>query len=122
MTPTSPPLKIGIAGLGRLGQRHAEALAFRTRHCERAFATGTMAREHQTSTEVIGIEGKLTVAENAARDRVVRSDAHSGRTGGDPHRSGDHSLTAQRFARVALKAHKPAPGDAFLYLNLLLLA
>ena len=113
MTPTSPPLKIGIAGLGRLGQRHAEALAFRTRHCERAFATGTMAREHQTSTEVIGIEGKLTVAENAARDRVVRSDAHSGRTGGDPHRSGDHSLTAQRFARVDLKAHRSGAVDAW---------
>ena len=27
-------LRVGIAGLGRLGQRHAAALAFHTPHCK----------------------------------------------------------------------------------------
>jgi myo-inositol 2-dehydrogenase/D-chiro-inositol 1-dehydrogenase len=35
-----------------------------------------MAHGHETSTEVIGTAGKLTVGEHAARDRVVRSDGH----------------------------------------------
>ena len=40
------------------------------------YASRTMAHGHETSTEVIGTDGKLTVGEHAARDRVVRSDAH----------------------------------------------
>ncbi|PXW93987.1 myo-inositol 2-dehydrogenase/D-chiro-inositol 1-dehydrogenase [Sphaerotilus hippei] len=39
------------------------------------YASRTMAHGHETSTEVIGTEGKLLVGEHAARDRVVRSDA-----------------------------------------------
>jgi myo-inositol 2-dehydrogenase / D-chiro-inositol 1-dehydrogenase len=30
---SAPSLKIGMVGLGRIGRRHAEQLAFRTRHC-----------------------------------------------------------------------------------------
>lgn len=38
---TSPArLRVGIAGLGRLSQRHAEALAFSTCHVERRSAVG----------------------------------------------------------------------------------
>ncbi len=40
------------------------------------YASRTMAHGHETTTEVIGTEGKLLVGEHAARDRVVRSDAH----------------------------------------------
>lgn len=40
------------------------------------YASRTMAHGHETSTEVIGTTGKLTVGEHAARDRVVRSDGH----------------------------------------------
>ena len=40
------------------------------------YASRTMAHGHETSTEVIGTAGKLTVGEHAARDRVVLSDQH----------------------------------------------
>ena len=40
------------------------------------YASRTMAHGHETMTEVIGTAGKLLVGEHAARDRVVRSDAH----------------------------------------------
>jgi myo-inositol 2-dehydrogenase/D-chiro-inositol 1-dehydrogenase len=39
------------------------------------YASRTMAHGHETSTEVIGTAGKLTVGEHAARDRVILSDA-----------------------------------------------
>ena len=55
MTTTSPPLKIGIAGLGRLGQRHAEALAFRTRHCELVAACSPVASERAYAGEQLGV-------------------------------------------------------------------
>ncbi|WP_077035992.1 Gfo/Idh/MocA family oxidoreductase [Pelomonas sp. KK5] len=40
------------------------------------YASRTMAHGHETSTEIIGTAGKLQVGEHAARDRIVRSDAH----------------------------------------------
>lgn len=40
------------------------------------YASRTMAHGHETSTEIIGTAGKLLVGEHAAKDRVVRSDAH----------------------------------------------
>jgi myo-inositol 2-dehydrogenase/D-chiro-inositol 1-dehydrogenase len=40
------------------------------------YASRTMAHGHETSTEVIGTAGKLTVGEHAARDRIVTSDVH----------------------------------------------
>lgn len=45
------------------------------------YASRTMAHGHETSTEVIGTAGKLTVGEHAANDRVVRSDQHGVRHG-----------------------------------------
>jgi myo-inositol 2-dehydrogenase/D-chiro-inositol 1-dehydrogenase len=39
------------------------------------YASRTMAHGHETSTEVIGTRGKLTVGEHAARDRVLLSDS-----------------------------------------------
>ena len=55
MTTTPPALKIGIAGLGRLGQRHAEALAFRTRHCELVAACSPVASERAYAGEQLGV-------------------------------------------------------------------
>nr|MDP9125560.1 Gfo/Idh/MocA family oxidoreductase [Pseudomonadota bacterium] len=40
---TARPLKVGIAGLGRLGKRHAEQLAFRTRGVELVSACSPVA-------------------------------------------------------------------------------
>lgn len=48
-------LRIGIAGLGRLGQRHAEALAFRTRHCELVAACSPSASERAYAGEQLGV-------------------------------------------------------------------
>lgn len=58
MTTTSKPLRIGIAGLGRLGQRHAEALAFRTRHCTLVAACSPVASERAFAAEQLGV-GRL---------------------------------------------------------------
>ncbi|MDO8252928.1 MAG: Gfo/Idh/MocA family oxidoreductase, partial [Rhodoferax sp.] len=48
-------LRIGIAGLGRLGKRHAEALAFRTRHCQLVAACSPVAEERAYAGEQLGI-------------------------------------------------------------------
>lgn len=54
-TSTGPALRIGIAGLGRLGQRHAQALAFRTRHCELVAACSPVASERAYAAEQLGV-------------------------------------------------------------------
>jgi myo-inositol 2-dehydrogenase/D-chiro-inositol 1-dehydrogenase len=51
----SKTLKVGIAGLGRMGQRHAEALAFRTRHCELVAACSPVASERTFAGERLGV-------------------------------------------------------------------
>ncbi len=57
MTSTSTtPLRIGIAGLGRLGQRHAQALAFNTRHCQLVAACSPVASERAFAAEQLGVE------------------------------------------------------------------
>ena len=48
-------LRIGIVGLGRLGKRHAEALAFRTRHCELVAACSPVADERSYASTQLGI-------------------------------------------------------------------
>ena len=40
------------------------------------YASRTFAHGHETSTEIIGTQGKLLVGHGAARDRVITSDAH----------------------------------------------
>jgi myo-inositol 2-dehydrogenase / D-chiro-inositol 1-dehydrogenase len=49
------PLRIGIVGLGRLGKRHAEALAFGTRHCELVAACSPVAEERDYASAQLGI-------------------------------------------------------------------
>ncbi|MEY4884501.1 MAG: hypothetical protein RIS34_2355 [Pseudomonadota bacterium] len=58
MPPTrvGQPLRIGIAGLGRLGQRHAQALAFKTRHCELVAACSPVASERAFALEQLGVQ------------------------------------------------------------------
>ncbi|HEY8905918.1 MAG TPA: Gfo/Idh/MocA family oxidoreductase [Rhodoferax sp.] len=48
-------LRIGIAGLGRLGKRHAEALAFRTRHCQLVAACSPVAEERRYAQDHLGV-------------------------------------------------------------------
>lgn len=48
------PLNIGIAGLGRLGQRHAQTLAFQTRHCKLVSACSPVAAERDWAAATIG--------------------------------------------------------------------
>lgn len=48
---TTKPLRVGIAGLGRMGQRHAETLAFRTQHCQLVSACSPVASERAYATE-----------------------------------------------------------------------
>lgn len=48
-------LRIGIAGLGRLGKRHAEALAFRTRHCELIAACSPVQQERDYASAQLGV-------------------------------------------------------------------
>ena len=58
MTPipsTHPALRIGIAGLGRLGQRHAQALAFQTRNCTLVAACSPIAAEREFAKEQLGV-------------------------------------------------------------------
>ncbi len=50
------PLRVGIAGLGRLGRRHAEQLAFRTRGAQLVSACSPVAAELAWARGELGIE------------------------------------------------------------------
>ena len=49
------PLKVGIAGLGRLGKRHAEQLAFRTRGVQLVSACSPVAAELAWAHDELGV-------------------------------------------------------------------
>lgn len=53
--PHSQPLRIGIAGLGRLGRRHAENLAFHTPHCVLTAACSPIAAERAFARLELGV-------------------------------------------------------------------
>jgi len=55
MIRTTQPLRVGIAGLGRLGRRHAEALAFSTRHVELVAACSPVAAERELAAAEFGL-------------------------------------------------------------------
>jgi myo-inositol 2-dehydrogenase/D-chiro-inositol 1-dehydrogenase len=70
------PLNIGIAGLGRLGQRHAQTLAFQTRHCKLVSACSPVAAEREWAAATIGADVALhsdfdTFVRDPAIDAVV---------------------------------------------------
>ena len=50
------PLRIGIVGLGRLGQRHAQALAFSTRNCVLTAACSPVETERTYASTELGIQ------------------------------------------------------------------
>ncbi|MDY0745537.1 Gfo/Idh/MocA family oxidoreductase [Paucibacter sp. R3-3] len=50
------PLRVGIAGLGRLGARHAQALAYGTRHCTLVAACSPVAAERAYAAEHCGVQ------------------------------------------------------------------
>ncbi|MCS4293012.1 myo-inositol 2-dehydrogenase/D-chiro-inositol 1-dehydrogenase [Comamonas sp. BIGb0152] len=52
----TPPLRIGIAGLGRLGRRHAENLAYRIRNTRLVWACSPIASELDDARSQLGIE------------------------------------------------------------------
>ena len=70
-------LRVGIAGLGRLGRRHAEALAFSTRHVELVAACSPVAAELELAAAEFGIAPEHLHADfeafvnDAAIDAVV---------------------------------------------------
>jgi len=53
--PTGTPLKVGIAGLGRLGRRHAEQLALRTRGVRLVSACSPVADELSWARAELGV-------------------------------------------------------------------
>ena len=55
MTAATARLRIGIAGLGRLGRRHAEALAFSTRHVDLVAACSPVEAERDFAGRELGI-------------------------------------------------------------------
>ena len=55
MTVLDRPLRVGIAGLGRLGRRHAEQLALRTRHCQLVAACSPVGAELQWARSELGV-------------------------------------------------------------------
>ena len=48
-------MKVGIAGLGRLGKRHAQTLAFNTRHCRLVAACSPVAAERDWARSELGL-------------------------------------------------------------------
>jgi myo-inositol 2-dehydrogenase/D-chiro-inositol 1-dehydrogenase len=52
---SAPPLHIGIAGLGRMGQRHAEQLALRTRGARLVAACSPSSEERHWAREQLGV-------------------------------------------------------------------
>jgi myo-inositol 2-dehydrogenase/D-chiro-inositol 1-dehydrogenase len=80
-------LRIGIAGLGRLGKRHAEALAFRTRHCQLVAACSPVADEREYAQQHLGVarlyedfESFLTDPEMDAVVLVTPTSLHADQT------------------------------------------
>ena len=49
------PLRVGIAGLGRLGRRHAQNLAFHTQNCELVSACSPVAAERDMAQTQLGV-------------------------------------------------------------------
>ena len=70
------PLRIGIVGLGRLGQRHAQALAFSTRNCVLTAACSPVEAERTYASTELGIQQVYARFEDllASPDVIVLTD------------------------------------------------
>jgi myo-inositol 2-dehydrogenase/D-chiro-inositol 1-dehydrogenase len=65
------PLRVGIAGLGRLGKRHAETLAFNTRNCELVSACSPVPAELDMAHTQFGVQRRYADFDSFVRDPAV---------------------------------------------------
>jgi len=71
VSPPTSPLRVGIAGLGRLGRRHAENLAFRTRNCALVAACSPIAAELDMAHEQLGVQRLHATFDDLLADTTV---------------------------------------------------
>lgn len=67
----APPLRVGIAGLGRLGRRHAETLAFNTRNCQLVSACSPVPAELDMACDTFGVQRRHADFDEFVRDPAV---------------------------------------------------
>ena len=65
------PLRVGIAGLGRLGQRHAAALAFHTPHCQLVAACSPVESERTHARATLGVAAVYSDLDAMLQDPAV---------------------------------------------------
>ncbi len=70
-TTTSQALRVGIAGLGRLGQRHAAALAFHTPNCKLVAACSPVEAERAFAREQLGVANVYNDLDSLLQDPHV---------------------------------------------------
>ena len=72
-TVDEPVLKVGIAGLGRMGQRHAEQLALRTRGARLVAACSPVETERHWARDVLGVTALYADYAALLRDPQVQA-------------------------------------------------
>ena len=70
---STEPLRIGIAGLGRMGQRHAEQLALRTRGARLVAACSPNIDEHAWARDQLGVTALYADYAAMLRDPQVQA-------------------------------------------------
>jgi myo-inositol 2-dehydrogenase/D-chiro-inositol 1-dehydrogenase len=65
------PLRVGIVGLGRLGQRHAAALAFNTPNCNLVAASSPVEAERAMAREQLGVANVYSDLDALLQDKNV---------------------------------------------------
>ena len=71
MKTKTSPLRVGIAGLGRLGLRHATALAFHTPNCKLVAACSPVAAERAHALEQLGVASAYENLDQLLQDPEV---------------------------------------------------
>jgi len=71
MKAMTSPLRVGIAGLGRLGQRHAAALAFNTPNCKLVAACSPVEAERAHARNQLGVTSVYDNLETLLQDKNV---------------------------------------------------
>jgi myo-inositol 2-dehydrogenase/D-chiro-inositol 1-dehydrogenase len=67
----STPLRVGIAGLGRLGQRHGTTLAFGTNNCKLVAACSPVEAERTFASDRLGVASVYADVDSLLRDTDV---------------------------------------------------
>ena len=68
---TGKTVKLGIAGLGRLGRRHAQTLAWHTRHCEVVAACSPVQAELDAARADLGVQRTYADFADLVNDREL---------------------------------------------------